>query len=36
MTVAPEVFSARMEQHWTETLGNIANETIEANMEVDC
>jgi hypothetical protein len=33
MTIEPEVFSARMEQHWTEKLCNIANEPLRQTWE---
>jgi len=29
MALAPKEFSAKMEQHWTEKLGNIANEPLK-------
>lgn len=33
MTIDPKAFSTRMEQHWTENLGNIANEPLRQTWE---
>lgn len=35
-TIHPEAFAVRMEQHWTNTLGNVSSQNLEALWETMC